>query len=57
MMPLLGTFLTITDEGVSTTIGYTRNLITDFMPILQIIVAVGIGLIVVVVLINAIRGH
>lgn len=53
---LAGTFFDIGESGVSTTLNYTSSLITDFMPFLEIIVAVGIGLIVLAVVIKAIRG-
>jgi len=57
MIFMLGTFLTITDENVSTTIGYMKDLIGDLTPLLTVIVAVGIGLIIFSVIVNTIRGH
>lgn len=57
MLPFLGVFFTITGENVSTTIGYIKDIIGDFTPLLTIIVAVGIGLIIFTVIVNVIRGH
>lgn len=57
-MPFIfGTFFTITDANVSTTIGYIKDIIGDFTPFLTIIVAIGIGLIIFSVIVNTIRGH
>lgn len=53
---MLGTFLTITDENVSTTIGHMKALIGDLTPFLTLIIAVGIGLIIFSVIVNTIRG-
>jgi hypothetical protein len=53
---MLGTFFTISADNVSTTIGYVKDLISDLMPLLLIIMAVGIGLIVFSVIVNTIRG-
>mgnify|MGYP001270036895 CR=1 FL=1 len=53
---IFGTFFTISSENVSTTIGYVKDVIGDFMPLLVVIVAVGIGLIIFQVLVNVIRG-
>lgn len=59
MLPILilGTFFTITNENVSTTISYIKDIIGDFTPFLTIIVAVGIGLIIFSVIVNTIRGR
>lgn len=54
---LLGTFLTISSDNVSTTISYIKELIGDLMPLLLIVMAVGIGLIVFQVIVNVIRGR
>jgi len=56
-MPFLTTFFTITDADVASTTGYISDIIGDFMPILTVIVAVGIGLIIFTVIVNVIRGH
>jgi hypothetical protein len=53
---MLGTFFTISAENVSTTMSYVSGLIDDLMPLLLIIMAVGIGLIIFVVIVNTIRG-
>lgn len=57
MLPFLATFFTITDDNVSTTLGYVKDLIGDLTPFLTIIVAVGIGLIIFSVIVSTIRGH
>jgi len=54
---MLGTFFTITDENISTTIAYAKDLIDDLSPLLTVFVAVGIGLIIFSVIINTIRGN
>lgn len=56
-MPFFGTFLTITDANISSTTGYVKDLITDLMPLLTVIIAVGIGLIIFSVIVSTIRGH
>lgn len=56
-MFLLGTFLTISADNVSSTIYYIKELIGDLMPLLLIIMGVGIGLIVFSVIVNVIRGR
>lgn len=53
---MLGTFLEISGEDVSTTISHMKNLIGDLTPFLTLIVAVGIGLIIFSVIVNVIRG-
>jgi len=52
----LGTFITWTDSQSDLLLGYISDLITDFLPLLTIIISVGIGLIVVGAIIKAIRG-
>lgn len=54
---MLGTFFTISEGDVSTTIGYIKDIIGDFTPFLTIIIAVGIGLIIFSVIVNTIRGR
>lgn len=56
-MPFLGTFFTISDANIASTTGYISDIVGDFMPLLTIIVAVGIGLIIFSVIVNTIRGH
>ncbi len=56
-MPFLATFFTITDANIASTTGYISDIIGDFMPLLTIIVAVGIGLIIFSVIVNVIRGN
>jgi len=41
---MLGTFLTITPEDVSSTISYAKNLIGDLMPLLVVIIGIGLAL-------------
>jgi len=53
---MLGTFIDITSDNVSTTIGYAKDLIGDLTPFLTLIIAVGIGLIIFSVIVNTIRG-
>jgi len=54
---MLGTFLEISSEDVSTTISHMKNLIGDLTPFLTLIIAVGIGLIIFGVIVNTIRGN
>ena len=53
---MLGTFLTISSENITTTIGYIKDLIGDLTPFLTLIIAVGLGLIIFSVIVNVIRG-
>jgi len=52
---LLSTFFEFTTDNVSSTLGYTKDLITDFTPILIPIVAISLGLIVVWGIVSAIK--
>lgn len=54
--PATTSFVEVTDADVTTIIDHARTLITDLMPILTLVVAVGIGLIIITVIIRAIRG-
>lgn len=54
---IFGTFFTISGENVGTMLGYVRDLITDFTPLLLPIIAVGVGLFVVLAIIRAIVGR
>lgn len=57
MTPIfLGTFLTWASEDTTAMIGYIEDLFDDLMPLLIVIIAVGVGLIVVGAIIRAIRG-
>lgn len=56
-LPATTTFVNISDSDVSQIIDYAKSLITDFMPVLTLVVAVGLGLIIISVIIRAIRGH
>lgn len=49
-------FLNIESEQIGDIIDYVRIIISDLMPLLSLIVAVGIGLIIIYAIINAIRG-
>lgn len=55
-VPATTTFVNVTDSDVAQIIDYAKSLITDLMPILQVIIAVAIGIIIIVAIINAIRG-
>lgn len=50
------TFIDITSEDVGDIISYMKMLIGDLMPLLSLVVAVGIGLIIIAAIIRAIRG-
>jgi hypothetical protein len=54
---MLGTFFTISNENVSSTIGYAKDLISDTSPMWILIIGVALGLIVFEVIVNAIRGR
>lgn len=43
-MLLLGTFFTITSNDVTTALGYTGDLVGDFMPLILPLVGIGLGL-------------
>ncbi len=55
-MILLSTFLTITGEDITAMLGYTSDLISDLTPLLLPIIAIGLGVIIVMAIIRAIRG-
>jgi hypothetical protein len=48
-MPIIlyGTFFTITQDNVSTSLAYAGNLVGDFLPLLLVIVGISIGVFVV----------
>lgn len=50
-------FFEITTEMVSSTIAYTRGIISDTSGLWLLIIGVGLGLIVFEVIVNAIRGR
>lgn len=50
------TFIEIDSGDVNTMLGYVYDLLNDLEPLLLPIVAIGVGLIVFVVIIRAIRG-
>lgn len=54
-MILAGTFLEITSEDITSMLGYSKDLITDLMPLMLPIIAIGIGIFIVVAIINAIK--
>jgi len=54
---IFGTFFTITGDNVSTMLGYVQGLITDMIPLILPVVAVGIGMLVIWVLIKALTGR
>jgi len=56
MFLFLGTFLTISEENVSDMLGYIGDIVSDLMPLMLPIMAVGIGLIIVYAIIHAIKG-
>jgi hypothetical protein len=48
MIPIfLGTFFTITQNDVSSSLGYAGSLVGDFLPLLLVIVGISIGIFVV----------
>lgn len=55
--PATTSFVEVNNADVTTIIEHARTLITDLMPILTLVMAVGIGLIIITVIIRAIRGH
>jgi hypothetical protein len=54
---MLGTFLDISADNVSSTIGYAKNFISDTSSLWILVIGVALGLIVFEVIINAIRGR
>jgi len=56
MLFLLGTFFEISEENISTTLGYTKGLIVDLTPILLPIIGIMVGLIIFWAIMRAIRG-
>lgn len=53
---MIATFINITDDNVSTTLGYVKDMITDLTPLMLPVIAILLGLIVFSVIIRAIRG-
>jgi len=51
------TFLTITDGDVATMTAYITDFLGDLTPLMLPIIAIGVGLIIFVAIIRAIRGH
>jgi len=54
-MILAGTFLDITPENITSMLGYSKDLITDLTPLMLPIIAIGIGIFIVVSIINVIK--
>jgi len=52
-----GTFFTFTSENVSSMLGYIRELVADFMPLLIPIMSILLGLVIIWAIIGAIKGH
>jgi len=55
MWSLLGTFFEFNSGDVSTALGYSGNLVSDFKPILTIIVGIAVGVFVIYAIIGAIK--
>lgn len=51
----LGTFFTITSENVASTTAYAGDLISDFMPLLVVILGIIIGLLIIRVIASLIK--
>ena len=47
---MLATFFTISEENISTILGYAGDLIGDAMPLIVILLGIGIGLIILKVI-------
>jgi hypothetical protein len=54
---MIATFITWGSEDTTAMLGYVADIISDLQPLLIPIIAIGIGLIVVGAIIQAIRGH
>jgi len=52
---MLGTFFTITDANVSTTLNYAKGLIEDLTPLLLPIIAVFLGIMIFYAITNSIK--
>ena len=52
---LLGTFFTWTPENTSSTIGYMSDMISDFTPLLILVIAIALGLMVFTVIVQVIK--
>ncbi|GAH94192.1 unnamed protein product [marine sediment metagenome] len=52
---MLGTFITITGENVTTTIGYIQDFLSDLTPLLLPIIAVAVGIFIFWAIVKAIR--
>ena len=52
---IFGTFVDILPADISTMLGYSKDLITDLTPLMLPIIAIGIGIFIVVAIINAIK--
>lgn len=52
---MFGTFIDILPTDITAMLGYTKDLITDLTPLLLPIIAIGIGIFIVVALINVIK--
>jgi len=51
------TFLSITDGDIATMTSYTTDFLGDLTPLLLPVVAIGVGLIIFVAIVRAIRGN
>ena len=49
------TFFTISGDQITTMLGYVGNFVTDISPLLLPIIGIGIGIIIVVAIIGAIK--
>jgi len=53
---MLSTFFTFSTSSIDTMLEYTGDLVTDMTPLLLPIIAIGLGVIIVMAIIRAIRG-
>lgn len=54
-MILFGTFIDILPADIDQMLGYSKDLITDLTPLLLPIIAIGIGIFIVVAIVNAVK--
>jgi len=52
---IFGTFIDILPADITAMLGYTKDLITDLTPLLLPIIAIGLGIFIVVAIINVIK--
>ncbi len=53
---IAGTFITITEGMMTEMLGYVGDIFTDLSPIILLIVGVSLGLMVITVIVNSLRG-